>query len=392
VAGLIALAIAGFLMVRLLQASGGNPTGLAAFGEKARPTLEYAAERLGEVVARAGQGHDGKFFFVQGNDPWLADPEGNAAVLDRPVYRSQRMLYPLLAGGFGALPPQAVIWAMPLLNMAAILVGTVATGRLAQSYGRSPLWGLLFVVNIGILSELFIGGAGAVAMALSMVGLLAVRLDRIGLAAGSFAGAVLAREVVVILVAGVAVWLLLGGRRRAAAAVAGVPLLATVAWGAYVRLRLADIASGTDVQEIGWPFVGMVQAASGWSGLGAMAALAVVGMGLILVLRVYRAPSLLGLAFVGFVPLITVLTRQVWQQYFDITRAAAPILMGFVLVAFVEGPATRLRWSPPRRRGLPSAFRIIRRRLTPSPPRPRRHRTRGGRERDMTIRPITRNQ
>ena len=37
---------------------------------------------------------------------------------------------------------------------------------------------------------------------------------------------------------------------------------------------------------------------------------------------------------VGFVALGVVFTRQVWQSYFDITRAVAPAITAFVLMMF----------------------------------------------------------
>jgi hypothetical protein len=39
----------------------------------------------------------------------------------------------------------------------------------------------------------------------------------------------------------------------------------------------------------------------------------------------------------GFVMLAPLLTRQVWLNYFDITRAVAPVFTTFVLVLFAKG-------------------------------------------------------
>src|SRR5690606_16341933 len=108
-----------------------DPSYFAAFGEEALAERQYAEERLGEV-------------FLPANDPWLLDPEGNARLLDRPAYRSQRMLFPLLAGGGGMLGPTAILWAMLAVNVAATAIGTWVVARIAQEFGRSPLWGLAF--------------------------------------------------------------------------------------------------------------------------------------------------------------------------------------------------------------------------------------------------------
>src|SRR5690606_19508433 len=127
--------------IRVLAETGWDATVFVAFGEEATPTREYAEERLGEVFLRRAQGHDGKFFFVQSNDPWVIDPEENALVLDRPLYRSQRMLYPALAGGGGLFGPETIVWAMLVVNLLAMGVGTWVTARIAMEMGGSPWWG-----------------------------------------------------------------------------------------------------------------------------------------------------------------------------------------------------------------------------------------------------------
>ena len=45
-----------------LAASEWDPTVFVGFGEDATATTEYAEERLGEVILRESQGHDGKYF------------------------------------------------------------------------------------------------------------------------------------------------------------------------------------------------------------------------------------------------------------------------------------------------------------------------------------------
>ena len=86
---------------------------------------------------RGDLGHDGRFFFVQGNDPWVLEPEVNAVVLDRPLYRSQRMFYPLLAGGFGLFSPEGVVWGLLVVNVIAMGLGTWAVAVLAVEMGLS---------------------------------------------------------------------------------------------------------------------------------------------------------------------------------------------------------------------------------------------------------------
>jgi hypothetical protein len=182
--GLVAVAFTSLMAVRVLSEVDWDATIFVAFGEDATPTREYAEQRLGDVSLRAAQGHDGKFFFVQAHDPWVIDPGTNAQVLDRPLYRSQRMLYPVLAGGAGMFGSEAIVWAMLVVNVIAMGVGTWAVALVAREMGGSPWWGLAFALNIGFFSEVNIGGAGVVAAAAAFGAVLMFMRDRVAAGVG----------------------------------------------------------------------------------------------------------------------------------------------------------------------------------------------------------------
>ncbi|HEX5671871.1 MAG TPA: hypothetical protein VFY46_04020, partial [Acidimicrobiia bacterium] len=136
------LAIGLIYILRVLIPAEGNPSIFLALGEESPRQTAYAQSRLGSVVVRDAFGHDGKFFFVQANDPFHLEPDANAAFLDRPVYRGQRMLYPALAGGLGLFPPGLVVWSMLGVNLAALVAATAVAGKLAAGWGASPWLGL----------------------------------------------------------------------------------------------------------------------------------------------------------------------------------------------------------------------------------------------------------
>jgi hypothetical protein len=337
VVGLVAMALSTLMAVRVLSEVGWDPTIFVAFGEEATPTREYAEERLGDVFLRPAQGHDGKFFFVQANDPWVVDPDSNAQVLDRPLYRSQRMLYPVLAGGVGFLDSEAIVWAMLVVNLIAMGVGTWATAQIAVEMGGSGWWGLAFALNLGFISEINIGGAGVVAAAAAFGAVLMFMKDRVPLGIAFLGVAALAREAMLIAVAGTALWLWVRHRRRTAVVTALIPGLAVVLWAAYLRVRIGEGATASEVQEIGWPFVGFIEAFQSWSEDPIDLAVGVVVMILFLLFtrRALIGGHLVGSAFLGFVLLGIVFTEQVWHSYFDITRAIAPIITSFVLLVFL---------------------------------------------------------
>lgn len=343
VVGIVAMAISMLFSTRVLAEVDWDATIFVAFGEEATPTREYAEERLGEIYLRPAQGHDGKFFYVQANDPLLLDPETNADVLDRPLYRSQRMLYPLLAGGGGLLGPEAIVWAMLIVNVLAMGAGSYAVARLAMEMGGSPWWGLAFALNLGFISELNIGGAGVVSAAAAFAAVFLLKRDSTGWAVAMLALAALAREAMLIAAAGSAFWLWRRSQRTHATLAITVPVAAVAAWALYLRARLGFEAGVSEVQEIGLPFVGFFQAFESWveDPVDLTVGIAMMVLFLLFTRRVLMSRALVGWAFVGFVALGVVFTEQVWHSYFDITRAVAPIITAFVLLVFVHSATGR---------------------------------------------------
>jgi hypothetical protein len=336
--GLAGLAIGIGLAVRLLAPAGWDVSVIGAFGEQAEQT-SYARQVLGRhVVTRPELGHDGRFFFIQANDPWYAAPQEHAVWLDRPLYRAQRMVYPVLASAGGLAGPEAVLWGMLAVNVLAMGIGAGLGGVLASSHGAAPWWGLAFPLNVGLINEFGIGGAGIVAFAAAVAGVLLLERGR-GLAAGvALALAVLAREAMLLFVAGLLAYDLLH-RRRVTLPVLITPVAVATAWAGFIRLRLPGGSGVDQIEEIGMPFVGLVQAAQWWDLTDWVVVVAWVAISAGLVIRAVRRPCYLAWGSAGFVGLALVFTRQVWINFYDVTRATAPVLTAWVFAAFVRGEA-----------------------------------------------------
>ena len=341
----IALVIGVLIVAASLLRHGGDIAGLIKFGDApdAMVITEHVEATLGRDVSTVeAEGHDGKYFFLQALDPFFLDPDVHAARLDRPVYRGQRMLFPTIAGVGGLLPAEATMWSMAVVNLAAIAFGTLGTARLAERLGGSPWLGLGFALNPGIVFEFDISGAGIVAFAAAVWGTLAVIDRRHRAAVGWFVAAVLAREVTLLYLAGVCchqLWM----NRRIPWLLGGVPFVAALGWAGYLRLRL-EAGSGVDeVQEFGPPFGGMADAFEHWVTdpvqLAVIAGL-VVAMPLLIV-RAAQRPNPLAWGAIGFIVLAVLMTRQVWWNFFDISRAVAPILTAYVVTSFSAPPRTR---------------------------------------------------
>jgi hypothetical protein len=350
VVGLVGLLVAVGFAARLLIQHNGDPTIFTSFGEDAVAITEYAEGELGrEVITRDQLGHDGRFFFVLANDPWLLDSNLHTSAVDRPRYRAQRMLYPMLAGGGGLLEGESIVWSLLIVNLLAMGLGTWGVADLASEMGGSPWWGLAFPLNVGLISEMNIDSAGVLAAAAAFWALVFLRRGRMGPGVALLTASALSREAMLIVAAGSAWWLWRGGLRRAAALAMGIPTGLVVAWAIYVRIRLGLGTDGAEIQEIGWPFVGLIEAFDGW--LGDPVDLA-AGLAILLLLALFTRRALLssevvGWALLGFVPLTFLLTKQVWLSYFDITRGIAPALTGFVLLVVLHSSSTDRRLPVP---------------------------------------------
>ena len=301
VVGVVAFLLASMFVFSQLAKFDWDPTHFVAFGEDATEIRAYAEERLGVVRLRPQLGHDGRFFFVQANDPWILDPEENAYLLDRPLYRYQRMLYPTVAGGFGLLGPEAIVWGMLLLNLVAMGFGSWAVASIAETMGGSAWWGLAFVLNLGFVSELDIGGAGIVAGAAAFASVAWFLRGRMRAGVAWLTLAALSREVMLVVAAGAAFAFWRRGEKRQALITLAVPLGAVIAWAVYLRLRISLNFGLSEVNEIGLPFAGFIQAFSSWI---KDPVDLVVGVSVFLVLglflrRVLLQDNLVGWAFLG---------------------------------------------------------------------------------------------
>jgi hypothetical protein len=243
------------------------------------------------------------------------------------------MLYPAAAGGVGLFPADVIVWAMIVLNVMSLVVGSVAVGAIAAKHGVSAWWGLSFVGSVGLLSELYIGGAGAMAFALACVGALAMENDRPGWAGALFAAAALTREVMLVFVASVVLFWIL--RRRSIPWQIGVPpVVAVVAWGVYLRLRLPPTPGVAQVREITLvPFSGLIEATT--SGFASAADYLVMILFVCLIflvpIRALRSDVYLTWGAAGFAVIAPFLTILVWQKSFDISRALAPLVTAYLV-------------------------------------------------------------
>ncbi|MEQ8841890.1 MAG: hypothetical protein RIB98_12995 [Acidimicrobiales bacterium] len=342
VAFALAVLVSGWILVR----NDNDPAMMLAFGVEAPRLVDHAEDVLGrDIPLLSGYGHDGRFFFLQALDPWVLEPDdGPATLLGRPLYRSQRMLLPMVSSGGGLVPDTWLPWTMLLTNLVSIGVGTAATARVAARRGATPWIGLAFAANIGVVIAMGIGAGGVIAFATAMLGIDQIERRRVWPAVAWFAAAALAREAMVFFAFGVALaeWRREGRMPLRFLFVPG----AVIAWAGYLRLRLPGGSGSDEVIELGPPFRGFLDAADRWAfgGLGTLDVVlpVLIAIAIAVVVRVAaRELDPLAWGAAASAVLVVLLARPVWQNYYDISRAAAPILTAAIVVAFAPRPSDR---------------------------------------------------
>jgi hypothetical protein len=349
--GLISLAVGLYISLPLLSGNDWNPSALIKFPEARPEQLGYGERMLGDVVPAGGDGHDGKYFFMQAMDPFYLQPDDHAYLLDRPSYRAQRMIYPTIAGAFGFLPPVATAWSLWGVNMLALGIGGWLTARLALQMGISAWFGLAFVFNPGVLVSSIIDTADVFAMVFFIASALALMRKRYTAGAVFLSLAALSRETMIVAAVGAIVYI--WKTERKVPLILGLPFLTSAVWWVFLRFQIGYLDRGVqDVAAIGLPFKGFYDAMIRWlsrpdSSVDMMFGLILLVVSLLIVKHAWRRPTLLGYMTAGFALIAVAMVVDVWKFYFDASRALAPVMTAYVLM--VPAAAKRARMEAPVR-------------------------------------------
>jgi hypothetical protein len=147
VAALAALLVFGWTAARIHYACGGNWTAVFDTGANSRvpPELDAGTYRS------KGAGYDGQFYRYLAHDPFLQ--KDYFRYVDAPQERFRRMLVPLAAWLLGFGRRDWIDGAYLAVEVLFVGLGAYWCARLLARRGRSPLWGLLFVVVPGTLTS-----------------------------------------------------------------------------------------------------------------------------------------------------------------------------------------------------------------------------------------------
>lgn len=247
----LGLGAALFLVWAQAQAVGGI-AGLLQVGETSlvRPLIEG---QLSSIPLAGGTGHDGQIFYSIALD---LDGETVGPLLDHPAYRYRRILFPLLASGFGLLEGWPLLYSMIGLGAMSMAVSSGLVAIMATAARRSELLALAVVLNPGIWLSVQLVTSDVFALALMIAGLFA--FTRRQWSSAPFALSALAKDV------GLATPVPLGARYRDWR-LALIPTGVLLLWMTFLTVRFGGGFASRG--NLNWPFLGLVDASRNWASL-----------------------------------------------------------------------------------------------------------------------------
>ncbi|HJR59046.1 MAG TPA: hypothetical protein VJ813_06610 [Vicinamibacterales bacterium] len=255
---------AAFTLMAMNAQGGGTWASLLRVGSD-NPALGRLQSELGPIVTPDRTGHDGQLYYLIARDPFAeATTPGDLAGFDNngPRYRYRRILFPLLAGGFGQFGGKVTLAGMISLVVFGMGLATVAVADVASQLRLRGGAALLAAFNVGALISAMILTADALALGLAMSGVALSIRRKFGLAIAAFGLAALTKEVYVLVPLSVAAWQLSERRPRVAAAVAIIPLLPLLAWSIWVWVFIPETVEET--RHFGPPLSGILTSAVHW--------------------------------------------------------------------------------------------------------------------------------
>lgn len=227
---------------------------------------------------------DGQFFGMLAQDPTLARPEALSLsdVEGQFAYRAMRPAFGWLGWALSAGQPDLVPWALVALTVVSVGLLYIGVEQLALRLGRDPRVAVLVIVLPGVLRVLGRTGPEIAAAGFACLAVVAALDGNERRAVAHLVAAVLLRETLVLVVAG----LVLARCLRLRWAV--VPPAVLAVWVGIVVLRVGALPGGGGRFSLG----GLVEASSAW---GPGDWLVVVPLPVLMVIASLRSPLALAL-------------------------------------------------------------------------------------------------
>jgi hypothetical protein len=263
-ASLFWLVVGAALALVAMRSAGQNWPSLLRVGSES-PAKQRIERELGPIVSPDRRGHDGQLYYLIARDPFGAGSTvGILRAFDTnpPRYRYRRILFPLLAGGFGRFGGRTTLWGMIFLVALGMGLAVVAIADLSFKVGAPHGAAWLGIANMGALMAAMMLTADMLALGLALAGAALILRRRLAWAIGAFALAGLTKEIYLLVPVSVGAFEWWQRRRAAAVTVACCPVIPVVLWAGWVSTVIPDMPM--QIAPFGLPLVGVFHSVSTW--------------------------------------------------------------------------------------------------------------------------------
>lgn len=293
----------------------------------------------GLSVAARAPGYDAQFYYRLALAPLSTATRVAGIRFDYPVYRAQRIGYPMLVRLLSGANPQAIPWVMLLVNIAAVgaIAATAATivTRWWTALAVALFPGFLLTISRDLVE--------LVEIAFLLLALRFLLSRRIAVAVLFLTLAVLTKETAVLFAIAAGVATLVRQRAIARASAFAIPVAAYIGWKLWL-FRLWNLPPNLGASEhFTLPFAGVASVMHGANRLLAIEAVIIALFTIIVVVafRSSRAAAPVKLAWVAYAALFITLGAEFWWEDWSFLRAASGYAVFGTLIA-VESESHRV--------------------------------------------------
>lgn len=194
-----------------------------------------------ELIKVEGNGYDGQFFYFIAWDPLMREYHfvpGAEKVIDHPVFRYRRILFPILTKIFSLNTPRLFPVVMMLLLIAGAALCGFFMAKTAMIHGWNGFGGLLCVLIPGLWFSLSVATPEPLAAAFLATGFFLTLRNRYVAAALFFSMATLTRESTILFILVFALYEFWKTRKLQGPAILVGSLAPYIVWRGYVTLIL----------------------------------------------------------------------------------------------------------------------------------------------------------
>jgi len=335
-----------FIVVRLGMHNGDASVFVAA-GDR---FVDARQSPAGLAIRSDSDGYDGQFYYRLALDPFTTRVVDFGISLSVPVWRQQRIVYPLLARMLALEQAGAIPAALIAVNLLALCGIGWLGGAFAQALNCHALLGLVLPLYPGFLFALARDTAEILEVSLALAGMWCVMQQRAWWAALFFTLAVLTKETALLAVVGVFAAYVLSQRKTIAPQAFVIPAIVLAVWHRYLFNQWGQWPVASGIGNLGWPLAEFVALAG--RTLGASAAnqrtlieaifIVMFAAAPLIMLRASRTGLPIKMAWLLYGLLTLTFSAPLWIENMAYFRAVTDFYAWGMLI--VLGATSRWRW------------------------------------------------